>query len=58
MDLCIECKANQVSGTSEECTMTWRLQLRILLTLQIAVAKDPSACPVDNREWEFQKYGR
>ncbi|KAH0597941.1 hypothetical protein MHUMG1_04313 [Metarhizium humberi] len=46
MDLCIECQANQASATSEECTVAW------------GICNARSVCPLDNRDWEFQKYGR
>ncbi|KKK15312.1 hypothetical protein AOCH_001568 [Aspergillus ochraceoroseus] len=55
MDLCIECQANQAhpqqrSALSPGHAFHFHCISRWLKTRQV--------CPLDNKDWEFQKYGR
>ena len=70
----IECQANQVSNTNEECTVTWGVCnhafhfhciSRWLKTRQVCPLGKPPlpgqfllTTNVDNKDWEFQKYGK
>ncbi|KAJ2700907.1 RING-box protein hrt1 [Coemansia sp. IMI 203386] len=59
MDLCIECQAQQESTKPEECNLAWGICNHAYHFHCIARwLKNRHTCPLDNREWDYQKFGR
>src|SRR5689334_18325841 len=59
MEPCIECIANQGSNAAKECDIAWGVCNHAFHFHCISRwIKNRPVCPLDNRDWEWQKYGK
>lgn len=58
MDLCIECQAAQALDTKADCPVAWGSCNHAFHFHCIARwLKSRPVCPLDNKEWEYQRIG-
>jgi len=60
MDLCIECQSNApaMGQNNDDCAVAWGVCNHAFHFHCISRwLKTRSVCPLDNKDWEFNKYG-
>ncbi|CUM47197.1 unnamed protein product [Debaryomyces tyrocola] len=58
MEPCIECQPNTLNNSNEECIAAWGMCNHAFHMHCIARwLKSRNVCPLDNREWSYQKFG-
>ncbi|KAG7664754.1 HRT1 [[Candida] subhashii] len=58
MEPCIECQPNSIANSGEECIAAWGVCNHAFhLHCIKRWLKTRNACPLDNMEWTYQKFG-